>query len=485
MVHAAANQVSSREASQNLAAVGELQIDYRQVQRVAKRAGQELLDQRDADLGSYESLPLMQKLACPPGMKQPPQVVAISLDGGMLQIRQENPAEASEPSADAGVSGDSARLSNETTAPKTTPHAESPAAAVERSGANDLQDLEESEEGNGKSRHWREFKAGTLQVLESQEHTADPFPQVPATFLDRPHVARLAREIHNVAAPAGDKFRRVGPDEGPENEAADDASLDAFFDEVLQQASAQVASPSPEPASCSLAADDGNVPQNGPLPYRGPKILSRRVIATRKGAPQFARLVAFTAWMLGFAGAARKAFLGDGSAWLWKMQRRLFPRYTPILDFIHLLAYIYDAAHAGRDADSGWECYTQWVQLAWAGHVDELETALLSRLEELPAESDAFTHVKSTLTYVRNHREYMNYAEYRRLGLPITSSHVESTIKQLGRRVKGTEKFWGEEGAEGMLHLRSLYLSTDDPMKIWWTQREQQATGFRSYRRAA
>ena len=36
----------------------------------------------------------------------------------------------------------------------------------------------------------------------------------------------------------------------------------------------------------------------------------------------------------------------------------------------------------------------------------------------------------------------MNYPEYRRLGLPLTSSHIESTIKQIAARVKGSEKFW-------------------------------------------
>ena len=50
----------------------------------------------------------------------------------------------------------------------------------------------------------------------------------------------------------------------------------------------------------------------------------------------------------------------------------------------------------------------------------------------------------------------MKYDEYRRLGLPITSSHVESTVKPFNRRVKGTEKFWSEEGAEALLQLRRL-----------------------------
>ncbi|OWK35587.1 hypothetical protein FRUB_08150 [Fimbriiglobus ruber] len=36
----------------------------------------------------------------------------------------------------------------------------------------------------------------------------------------------------------------------------------------------------------------------------------------------------------------------------------------------------------------------------------------------------------------------MNDPAYRAAGRPITSCHVESTIKQINQRVKGTEKLW-------------------------------------------
>jgi hypothetical protein len=38
----------------------------------------------------------------------------------------------------------------------------------------------------------------------------------------------------------------------------------------------------------------------------------------------------------------------------------------------------------------------------------------------------------------------MKYHEYRKQGLPITSCLIESTIRQVNRRIKGTEKFWGD-----------------------------------------
>ena len=72
----------------------------------------------------------------------------------------------------------------------------------------------------------------------------------------------------------------------------------------------------------------------------------------------------------------------------------------------------------------------------------------------------------------------MNYPEYRRLGLPISSAPVESTIKQINRRVKGSEKFWLEGGAEAILQLRAAQLSQDDRWNRNWSRP-------RKHRRAA
>ncbi len=56
----------------------------------------------------------------------------------------------------------------------------------------------------------------------------------------------------------------------------------------------------------------------------------------------------------------------------------------------------------------------------------------------------------------------MDYPRYRREGLPVTSTIVESLIKQFNKRVKGTEQFWLEGGAEAILQVRAAYLSEDD-----------------------
>ena len=78
----------------------------------------------------------------------------------------------------------------------------------------------------------------------------------------------------------------------------------------------------------------------------------------------------------------------------------------------------------------------------------------------------------------------MKYAEYRTQGLPITSSHIESTIKQINRRVKGSEKFW-DQGAEPLLQLAADHLSETEPLRRFWKRRPGQLPSTRCYHTAA
>jgi len=79
---------------------------------------------------------------------------------------------------------------------------------------------------------------------------------------------------------------------------------------------------------------------------------------------------------------------------------------------------------------------------------------------------------------VRNNRERMDYPQYRRLGLPISSAAVESTIKQINRRWKGSEKFWLCGGAEALVQVRAAYLSEDERVERYWERpRRSRAVG--------
>ena len=86
--------------------------------------------------------------------------------------------------------------------------------------------------------------------------------------------------------------------------------------------------------------------------------------------------------------------------------------------------------------------------------------------------------------YLRNQQSRMDYSTYRKQGLPITSTYVESTVKQINRRMKGTEKFWSQ-GVEPMLTLVADHLSDTPTLAHFWRNRPQHLTGSRRYQSTA
>jgi hypothetical protein len=303
-----------------------------------------------------------------------------------------------------------------------------------------------------RSSHWRESKVAVLETYQSHVSEADPAPDVPRCFLDLARTAKMVRGLGH-GLPAGLEF------EG--------ASQTETRDE-------------PTKAGRDRSARPGR-----------PNRLVRSVLASRACADDFGPMVHQAAWARNFFGANRKAFLGDGLPANWTMHRQHFSTFEAILDFVHALSYVFAAAFAGRQRAEGVVVYARWIQAVWSGQVasilPELEahSAALGAPPPECAEGDPRKLVFEALRYMKNNADRMRYDDYRRRGLPIMTSAVESMIKQINRRVKGSEKFWSEDGAEAILQLRADYLSETEPMKRFWSQREAEAKGTRPYRRAA
>ena len=203
----------------------------------------------------------------------------------------------------------------------------------------------------------------------------------------------------------------------------------------------------------------------------------RTAVATMRPSARFGELLAMEAYRRSLDLAKRKAFVGDGEAYNWSVWTEHFRArgFVPILDFVHLLTYVYSAAQAaGGSAKRRWTRYERWLGWAWGGERASLLSALTrcsARAGEPPTnagESDPRRILASARTYVINNLDKMDYPRYRRLGLPTSSAPVESQIKQFNRRVKGTEKFWTEEGAEAVLQVRATYLSSDGRADRHW-----------------
>ena len=171
-----------------------------------------------------------------------------------------------------------------------------------------------------------------------------------------------------------------------------------------------------------------------------------------------------------FYEAPIKAFLGDGLEWNWSIWKRHFKDFIPILDFIHVLSYLFVMAKAlHQDADDAWSQYNVWMRGCWQGEVAQVLAELKQwqrRLGEAPTdapENDSRKLLAKTITYLTNNQGRMDYPQYRRQGLPVTTAWMESLVKEINYRVKGTEMFWNDpDGADSILQVRAACLSDDD-----------------------
>lgn len=284
---------------------------------------------------------------------------------------------------------------------------------------------------------WREVKVACCRTHVSATHATDPQPGPPAKFLDPVEAARLAAEAR---ARHGGATSRGTPTPVPK----------------------------PKPK------------RKRRRPSRRPRELVRTVVASMADSDTFGWHVAAEVQRRGFDRASRKGYIGDGQKYNWTLfEMHLSPSgFIGILDVLHLLAYLDAAAQAvgGKGTARAWGLYEAWLRLAWAGRVADLLAGLRAGCADLgpaPAgvpDDDPRQVAADALGYVTNNRGRMDYATYRRLGLPISSAPVESVMKQVNRRMKGTEKFWVDGGAEAMLQVRTAYLSDDDRADRLWSR---------------
>ena len=294
-----------------------------------------------------------------------------------------------------------------------------------------------------KGEHWKESRIGLLASMRGEQHESDPQPTLPPEL----RYEAMADKLSEIGK-TGSKL------DLPDETAAAEAT--------------------------SAAASEGLV---------GPTLERRSVVASRQSWEAFGPLLASQAWYRGFAAATSKVFVSDGSATIEKLQQTHFPHYTSVLDILHALSYSLAAARAVSDNEASAERkYDSWAAKIWEGHVDDVIDELVAygrKFGEPPPDArsdDPREIIRTSRVYYENHASRMDYPNYRRAGFPLTSSLMESTVKQVSRRVKGSEKYWSSSGGEAILRLCGEYLSDDAPMRAYWEHRSRHAPGARAYR---
>ncbi len=284
--------------------------------------------------------------------------------------------------------------------------------------------------------HWRETKNALFSRMQSQSFACDPHSDLPRCFVSREQMKTL---LSGVALEKAD------------SETADSGHAV----ETLAPAAAQEGSA----PSLSTTADQWR-----------PKPLFRTCISSLKDSDAFGRQMEVEANSRGFYHADKQAFVSDGLPYNWTIQKRHFSDFTAILDFVHVVEHLYEVARSlHADVDCRWEEYLGWARACWSGQVLQV----IANMKEhqislgLPAKNCEKTDARKILAdgigYFQNNASRMNYPQYRQTGLPTTSALMESLVKEISARVKGTEKFW-DDGASGeaILQIRAAALCDDD-----------------------
>jgi len=180
--------------------------------------------------------------------------------------------------------------------------------------------------------------------------------------------------------------------------------------------------------------------------------------ATFEGPDEVMELVAMHLHRLGAAAAKQVAFLADGAPWIWDRAASVLERVgVPaerahyVLDWCHAMHHVSLAlekiALAPAERRRRYQKYRKWLR----------QGQVLQVIAEIAVLAD-WAVADTEVRYLEKHAYagHMDYADFRRRGLPLGSGAIESTIRRVvNLRLKGSGLLWYEENAEGMLLMRA------------------------------
>ena len=174
-------------------------------------------------------------------------------------------------------------------------------------------------------------------------------------------------------------------------------------------------------------------------------------------------------WVVVVDGA--KAQLGR----LERAARRTGTRPTIVLDFIHVLEYLWKAAPvfnpAGSPEAEAW--VLERLGRILNGQATRVAAAIRRSATKRRVPKKRRAPADRCANYISNHAAYMRYDEYLAAGLPIASGVIEGTCRHLiNDRLDITGASWGLPGAEAILKLRSIVASGD--FNEYWAFHEEQ-----------
>lgn len=168
-----------------------------------------------------------------------------------------------------------------------------------------------------------------------------------------------------------------------------------------------------------------------------------------------------------------RVHLADGAESNWTLLTEVarsldVPRaeVTEIVDFYHACEHLKNGCDAiwGESTSRGQAEFTRLKHILLEEDAGAERVIRVFRYHLPFLKGHAHSRLQAELTYFRNQRARMHYADYRRRNLPIASGVMEAACKTLvTQRLKRSGMAWTPRGGQAILTLRSLIQSNRWP----------------------
>ena len=156
----------------------------------------------------------------------------------------------------------------------------------------------------------------------------------------------------------------------------------------------------------------------------------------------------------------------DGQHSLWNTGQEYFPpgefEVVEILDLIHVLSYVWAAAHLlfNNKKDKVEQYVKKQIARILNNEINDVINSLRDKGKCQKLNNRSLSELKRICGYLSNHAHRMAYRDYLAQGYPIASGVIEGACRNVVKdRMEHSGMRWAMRGAHAMLSLRSIHLS--------------------------
>ena len=154
--------------------------------------------------------------------------------------------------------------------------------------------------------------------------------------------------------------------------------------------------------------------------------------------------------------------LMDGEEPLWSAKEAWLDRAVEILDFFHVSEHLWQMGRIHLKGRKLNDFVEHHARMFLEGKVDYAVRNFKRLIKKWKLRGEPKESMEREIGYFQRNRGRMRYDEYLAKGYPIGSGVAEGTCRNLVKdRMELTGMRWEQRGAQGMIHLRALYLNDE------------------------